>query len=546
MAKAKKGIVVYVLLLLAALSFRVVIARFLPNDDSDDGRVYSQLARNLIERGIYSHATEPPFFPSIVRVPGYPLFLAGVYRTFGFGDNTAVRIVQSVIDTGTCALVALLAFYWEPEAHRKRAASIGALFLAALSPFTAIYSGTILSETLTTFLAVATCLAATLAFRSQGQKKALQWWSITGLLAGLAVMCRPDSALFATALGITLVVSIIFAPRRLKERPDGRYEVALRLSRASYLGAFFSLAFCLALVPWTLRNWQTFRIFQPLAPAHAEMPGEFVPRGYLKWLRTWLVDEADVASFIWSVDTLPIDIEEIPNRAFDSEQEKQRVAALFEKYNHPQPQRQPIEVTDSGFQLESETEPAQRSSEDQTPESEDPDDEAVGEEEIAEGSVAMTPAIDAGFGVIARERIARAPFRYYVTLPVKRAVGLWFNTHSHYYPFEGELFPEEGVRHSVSQQIFLPLFTALIWIYTFLALVGCWYLWSSGDFAARRYLLLLLLIVFLRVAYFAFRENPEARYLIEIFPFIFVAGGIALVRVVESFTSPRRKVSHSH
>jgi hypothetical protein len=102
------------------------------------------------------------------------------------------------------------------------------------------------------------------------------------------------------------------------------------------------------------------------------------------------------------------------------------------------------------------------------------------------------------------------------------------------------------VRHSVSQQIFLPLFTALIWIYTFLALVGCWYLWSSGDFAARRYLLLLLLIVFLRVAYFAFRENPEARYLIEIFPFIFVAGGIALVRVVESFTTPRRKVSHSH
>jgi hypothetical protein len=545
MTKSKKGILVYVLLLLAALTLRVSIARFLPNEDSDDGRVFTQLGRNLVERGVYSPAAEPPFVPSVVRVPGYPLFLAGVYRSFGFGDNAAVRIVQAVVDTATCALVALLAFYWEPDPDRKRAASIGAFVLAALCPFTAIYVGTILSETLTTFLAVATCLTATLAFRPQRQIKAVQWWSITGLLAGLAVMCRPDSALFAAAIGITLVITIVFAPRRFKERTDGRYEVALRLSRASYLGAIFSLAFCVALVPWTLRNWRSFRIFQPLAPSHAEMPGEFVPRGYLKWLSTWLVDERDVASFIWSIDTLPIEVEEIPDAAFDSEQEKNRVAALLDKYNHPP--RLTIEEAESGFRLEGEAEPAEVEPETRTPDSEIRDESAaIGDEELAEGSVAMTPAIDATFGMIARERIARAPFRYYVILPVKRAVGLWFNTHSHYYPFEGDLFGEEGVRHSLSQQIFLPFFTALIWIYTFLALVGCWYLWSSGDFSARRFLLLVVLIIFMRVAYFAFRENPEARYLVELFPFIFVLGGIALVRVIESFANPRRKISHSH
>jgi hypothetical protein len=308
-----------------------------------------------------------------------------------------------------------------------------------------------------------------------------------------------------------------------------------------------------------MRNWRTFHIFQPLAPAHAEMPGEFVPRGYFSWLRTWLDDERDVASFIWSVDTLPIDVEEIPNRAFDSEQEKQRVATLLEQYNHPQgvptPERSITDNQDSGFQLEEGPTPNPSPESGVAPEreiegleeAEEADEEitASESEDSEEQAVAMTPAIDAAFAVIARERVARSPLRYYVTLPVKRAAGLWFNTHSHYYPFEGELFPPEGVRHSLGQQIFLPLFTALTWIYTFLTLGGCLYLWTSRQFSARRYLLLALLTIGFRVAYFAFRENPEARYLVELFPFVFVLGGIALVRVIESFKGPARLPTES-
>jgi hypothetical protein len=53
----------------------------------------------------------------------------------------------------------------------------------------------------------------------------------------------------------------------------------------------------------------------------------------------------------------------------------------------------------------------------------------------------MTPEIDAGFAQIGQERVAHSRFRYYVVLPAKRAMTLWFDTHSQYYPFNGELLP---------------------------------------------------------------------------------------------------------
>jgi hypothetical protein len=41
-----------------------------------------------------------------------------------------VRIVQALIDTATCALIALLAFHWQPDEKKKRATALAALTLA--------------------------------------------------------------------------------------------------------------------------------------------------------------------------------------------------------------------------------------------------------------------------------------------------------------------------------------------------------------------------------------------------------------------------------
>jgi hypothetical protein len=548
----RNGMLVYALLLTAAFSFRVAVARLLPNDEPDDGKTYAQLARNLLEQHVYSHATEPPYEPSLIRLPGYPLFIAGIYSIFGHGDNTAVRITQALIDTATCALVALVAFFWEPDEKFKRRTSIAALAMAAVCPFTTIYVATILTETPTIFLAVAMCLTATLAFRAARQSNALLLWSATGILAGIAVLFRPDSGLFAAAIGITLVVTVLARSSGL-ELGRRRDELLYRFSRASYLGALFSLAFCLVLVPWAIRNYRVFHLFQPLAPAHAEMPGEFVPRGYLSWLRTWIDDERYVGPVLWALEESPITLNDIPDQAFDSAQEKKRVGALLEKYNHPPGE---ADSETSGFEPQT---PSAKDQENQTQDnsnSNSADDEADksdeanqadegdGDEQSDEGDasqatdqaekqpVEMTPEIDAGFAKIAAERIARSPVRYYLWLPLKRARTLWIDTHSQYYPFEGELFPLEDLDYDANQQFWLPLFAGLTFLYTVLGVAGAWFLWESREFVARQWLLLAALMVFLRLGFFATLENPEPRYVVEAFPFLSILGGIALTRIL--------------
>lgn len=559
MANRRNGILVYALLLMAAFSFRVAVARLLPNDEPFDGKVYAQIARNVLEQHCYSHATEPPYDPSLIRLPGYPLFVAGVYSVFGHGDDTAVRIVQALLDTATCALIALIAFFWEPDDKLKRRSSIAALALAALCPFTTIYVATILTETPTTFLAVVMCLTATLAFKATRQGNALLLWAATGALAGAAVLFRPDSGLFALGIGITLVVTTLLRSSDAKLSKK-REEVLYRFSRASYLGAVFSLAFCLILVPWTVRNFRVFHLFQPLAPAHAEMPGEFVPRGYLSWLRTWIDDGGYIGLVLWSLDESPIKLDDIPDRAFDSAEEKQRVAALFEKYNHPPEVPEPISAepepeetpTPSEDRLNPKPDASAKTEDEQAPsdQRDEPDeadktdkageadqgdeadssDEKASPDQAVDQPVEMTPEIDAGFAQIAQERVARHPLRYYFLLPARRGVALWFNTHSQYYPFEGELLPFANLDYDIHQQFWLPLFAGLTLMYTLLGIAGGWFLWQWRGLEARQWVLLAALMIFLRIGFFAALENPEPRYVVEVFPFLSILGGIALTR----------------
>ena len=504
---------VYALLLLVALGFRLFIALRLPNDEPDDGRVYAQTAINVLEQHVFSHENQPPYVPSIIRLPGYPLFLAGVYKLFGHGNNTAVRVVQAGIDTLTCVLVALVAFEWAVDEERKHRAALIAFGLAAVCPFTAIYVATVLTEVPTNFLAVAMVLTATFGFKASDdtdntdRRKIVLWWVVTGVIAGLAVLFRPDSGLFAAAIGGTLVVWALFR-RRVKS-----FFVS---------SALFSVAFCLVLVPWTIRNYRVFHLFQPLAPTHGEMPGEFVPRGYLLWLRTWLDDSRYIGPVLWAEDTRPIPITAFPASAFDSNEERERVAALLEKYN-------------SSSSVSSVAE------EDTDDEDEEEDEVEEAEAEPEEPDVEMTPEIDAGFAQLGQERRARSPFRYYVVLPLKRAKTLWCDTHSQYYPFNGELLPLKDLDYNIHQQYWLPLFAVLTALYSLLGVVGAGLLWLSRSRDARMWVLLAALVIFVRLGFFATLENPEPRYTVELFPFLIIlaGAGCSLFRTSSLTRSPR-------
>src|SRR6185369_6175890 len=175
----KRWVLVAAILTTVALGFRLFLALHLPNDDDDDGRFYSQIARNLIDHRGYSGEDEEPFVPTYVRVPGYPVFIAGVYWIFGRNNDTAVRIIQVVLDTLTCWLVALLAVAWVPSNYsreKRRRVMLIALALAAICPFNAIYVSTILTETWATLLVVSLLLLCTTALKSTNKATPIIWF----------------------------------------------------------------------------------------------------------------------------------------------------------------------------------------------------------------------------------------------------------------------------------------------------------------------------------------------------------------------------------
>lgn len=554
----RKHWIIFLLLFAFALTSRLCVARLLANDEPGDARVYSQLARNVLEQHVYSADSEPPYAPTYIRLPGYPLFLAAVYAAFGHGNDAAVRTAQALLDTASCLFVAALALLWQPAEARKARAAAFALALAALCPFTVIYTATVLTETLTTFLALALALAATLALGAQSRRAQILWWVAAGLCAGSVIMVRPDGGLFAAGAGLTLVLAHLFGARaaraesqaetraesRAESRAMSRAEtcarvgVARRLTRAFVCGSVFTAATVLVMLPWTFRNERVFHVFQPLAPFYATMPDEFVARGYDRWVRTWIDDERYIDPLLWKLNQRPIRIGQIPDKAFDSPDERARVAALLERYNQTPPASPGDNPDDASAAADNagddkdENEAGDDSGGDDDSTDEAGDDEQDEDKEGGESAerphVRMTPEIDAEFAQLAEERVRRAPLRYYLWLPLKRAGALWFDTHSDFYPFNGELLPLDDLDYDLHQQIWLPLFAALTWVYTLLGAAGMWALWRGRRAGACVWLALALLLTVPRLAFMSTLENPEPRYVVELFPFLAALGGVAL------------------
>jgi hypothetical protein len=284
-----------------------------------DSLVYGDIAGNWLSHGIYGHTVGHASGPStieatLVRLPGYPAFLALCFAVFGIGNYHAVLYLQAIIDLGTCLLVAgLAAKVCGPRAGRV------ALLLAALCPFTALYTASPLTETLSIF-----CVA--LGFRAlaevlEGPRRRWTAWLTFSLLVfswSYAALLRPDGAILAVVLWIALLV---YGRQSLGWAP------ALRLAM---LGALLSL---LPFVAWTLRNERTFHVFEPLAPRYANDPGEFAFPGFVRWIRSLAADFTSTSEIYWNGNSDRIDPANLPARAYDNAGQYQETRRILEQYN---------------------------------------------------------------------------------------------------------------------------------------------------------------------------------------------------------------------
>ena len=464
----------------AGLGLRLFFVLKFPAN-SGDTVLYEQMATNWLKHGVYAMEVNGAIQAVDLRMPGYPAYLALVYWLAGKTAAAAhfwVMLGQVAVDLIGCAFIVWLAGWLlllGDNHARQPPVMIAAAWLAALCPFTANYTAVPLTES---FAVALTTIALVLLVGLCGSVHDLihpakrqaweprneygHWAGPLGFVVGIATLFRPETPLLLLAGWMGTAFPLL---RR------GQARVWMRIV------AYSGLACIVPLVPWAVRNAMTLHEVQFLAPKNSNLPGELVPSGFMDWEKTWLFRMKDCYLTAWKLNGEAIDADQLPARAFDSPDEKQRVAMILERYN----------------------------------------------EELT-----LTREEDDAFAQLARERTERHPLRTYLWLPALRAVTLWFAPRIELLPVSGTVFPlrqaweDDKVDQSVTAGLFV-----LNLFYVGIGIWGAVKLWRWNE-AARFAVLTLVLFIALRTAFLTTLETPEPRYVLECFPILIALGAVAL------------------
>jgi 4-amino-4-deoxy-L-arabinose transferase-like glycosyltransferase len=486
----------FLLAILAGIALRLFFTFRFPGVTTDSF-VYGDIAKNWLQHGIYGLSGTEEISPTYIRLPGYPAFLAFIFAIFGMEHYRAVLATQMFVDIGTCFAIADMA----RRIISPRAAK-AAFVLAAVCPFLANYAAAALTETLEIFFTAlaldftivgldgltgrgkgfakpdsgtnqegkkrtgsptqsttgkgATSVVPTnvdfqaprAGVSSRGKTRTSAWLACGIAIAG-AILLRPDGGL--------LLISICAYLAWLMLR---HHHPISQVLKAGMIIVIVSLA---PLMPWTLRNLHTMRRFEPLAPRYANEEGEYVPMGFNRWIKTWIADYVSVEEIYWPVPGAAIDSAKLPNRAFDTSEQKKQTLQLINDYNQV---------------------------------------------------LHIDPDLDAPFAALATARVHAAPLRYYVWLPLLRITDMWLRPRTEMLPADSRWweFNDDPKWSAVAVA-----FGAIGLAYVLAALFGL----VRGR--SIRHLGLLLAFVLLRSAFLGTLENPEPRYTLECYVTMIVA-----------------------
>ena len=449
----------------AGLALRLLLIWFSRPGD-DDTLDYLQLGHNLLHYGTYGMGSGADLSPTTYRLPAYPVFLATFEFLFArLGPNTwlnAVFLFQTIVDLAAGLFLAAFA-----RRHISDRAAEVALALAMLCPFTAAYAGIAMTECFSVFAIALGLYAAGRALAAQASGSSdFPALILAGLASAFAALLRPDGILLFASIGLALFLYGICGRPAAQPASPAHPRFALRRSLAAL--SIFCAAALLPLVPWTARNWMDFRVFQPLAPRYAD-PGEPSIAGARRWLRTWTVEYVNTANVCWNFPGDTINLADLPPRAFDSTQQRERTLALIAEYNQTK---------------------------------------------------TLPPSLDARFAALADQRIHDHPFRYYVALPLLRDADMLFRPRTIEYDLD--VFWWRWREHPTQSAwaIFLGLFNLF-----YVAAAACAFIrrrvpwpWMLGSYLILRFIAL------------GAMENPEPRYTVQCFPIFIIAAAAALTQ----------------
>ncbi len=145
-------------------------------------------------------------FSQTERMPGYFLFLSAIVSIFG-ENFLPVLVIQSVIDSVTCVLIAALGCYVYP----KHYGIFG--WLAAVWPNLFIHSGQILGDSLFVFFFVWFLLS----FTGLLHKPTILAVVVTGAALGLATLVRPTTQFIIFLTPLLLPLILIISKMKVRE-----------------------------------------------------------------------------------------------------------------------------------------------------------------------------------------------------------------------------------------------------------------------------------------------------------------------------------------
>jgi len=200
---------------------------------SVDARGYQILATNLLQRGIFSLQTDPPYLPDGIRTPLYPAFLT-LILSVSRDAGQAVPLAQALLDTASAALVYGLV----SRLAGPRRGLLAAL-LYAFNPISFLFVGEGLTEILLAFLLALTFYIFGIGLEGDQGRYALL--AVSGLLSAACILCKPNVVVLPLILALGLIVHA--------RRP------CWRMAREAGLLLGVTL---LGLSPWLVRNRLAF------------------------------------------------------------------------------------------------------------------------------------------------------------------------------------------------------------------------------------------------------------------------------------------------
>jgi hypothetical protein len=170
------------------------------------------------------------------RVPGYPLFMAALYRVFGV-KIWPVFIAQMMANAGILALVYLIG----RQIFKSRWVPLIASFIYSLDFISIFFTCKIRTELLFTFMFCLTVYATVMA-QKRGWKT--KYFVLMGLLLGLSTLVRPITTYFP----IVIITSLFF---------DRGFRSKGNADKAKCI-LVYALVFLVTISPWQYRNMRAY------------------------------------------------------------------------------------------------------------------------------------------------------------------------------------------------------------------------------------------------------------------------------------------------